>query len=213
MTHPARALSLLTLLLLTTPAALSAGQEGSPEKPRLPADIVLDQKVGQDGAVVFRHSTHTAFTGLQCGGCHPAPFRMLKPERSFDHETMNAGRLCGACHDGRGAFSTADDKVCGRCHPGFGAPASPYPPDVPLKGSGGSPGPVLFHHATHATPAAACADCHPRPFMRPAAGSAAGAAPVASHDTCGVCHNGQRSFVMDDETSCGRCHISQGGTR
>jgi c(7)-type cytochrome triheme protein len=67
-----------------------------------------------DAAVLFSHRTHVEIAGNKCLGCHPAPFRMLRPERRVTHQEMEAGRLCGACHDGKTASGVRDD--CEHCH-------------------------------------------------------------------------------------------------
>ena len=56
---------------------------------------------------------HVALADNKCTGCHPGPFRMLRPARHMTHEDMNAGRLCGSCHDGKSAHGLED---CGTCH-------------------------------------------------------------------------------------------------
>lgn len=88
---------------------------------RLPPDLVFDKTVGPDLAVTFRHTTHVESSDGKCVGCHPAPFRILHPSRATSHEEMEAGRSCGACHDGKGAFATKDESSCSTCHTGSGA--------------------------------------------------------------------------------------------
>jgi len=81
---------------------------------RLPRDIVYDTAKDSPGPVVFSHDTHVAIVDNKCTGCHPAPFKMLKPVGRMTHDDMNAGRLCGACHDGKTAVGVQDD--CEHCH-------------------------------------------------------------------------------------------------
>ena len=67
--------------------------------------------------VVFNHQNHKK-AGVGCGGCHDALFQ--KKEGSADANnalTMKAlkkGKYCGACHDGKRAFSAS--KNCKKCH-------------------------------------------------------------------------------------------------
>jgi c(7)-type cytochrome triheme protein len=43
---------------------------------------------------------------------------MLRPQRRATHQEMDAGRSCGACHDGKRAFATSDGERCEGCHTG-----------------------------------------------------------------------------------------------
>lgn len=81
---------------------------------RLPPDIAYRAATDSPGPVVFSHATHVELADGKCTGCHPAPFRMLKPARHMTHREMNAGRLCGQCHDGKTAASVQED--CDHCH-------------------------------------------------------------------------------------------------
>jgi len=81
---------------------------------RLPRDIVYDKAKDSPGPVVFSHDTHAAIADNKCTGCHPAPFKMLKPVGRMTHDDMNAARLCGVCHDGKTAVGVQDD--CEHCH-------------------------------------------------------------------------------------------------
>lgn len=131
----ARALRILAAFLILGAAhggpAVGAikGQDPSRKAPspgeqievRLPADLIFDRTMGEGGAVIFRHTTHTAFAGGQCVACHPQPFKILHPTRQASHEEMNAGRSCGMCHDGKKAFGVDDGAQCQRCHAPEGA--------------------------------------------------------------------------------------------
>jgi len=81
---------------------------------RLPRDIVYDKAKDSPGPVVFSHETHVAIADNKCTGCHPAPFKMLKPVGRVTHDEMAAGRSCGVCHDGKTATGIQDD--CEHCH-------------------------------------------------------------------------------------------------
>jgi c(7)-type cytochrome triheme protein len=51
-----------------------------------------------------------------CTSCHPGRFRILRSttgELRVTHEQMEAGRQCGACHDGKAARGLED---CAACH-------------------------------------------------------------------------------------------------
>ncbi len=70
------------------------------------------------GPVSFSHQKHADAKITNCLDCHgPGKFQMKKggtTERG--HAAMNAGKSCGACHDGTKAFGTADAASCTRCH-------------------------------------------------------------------------------------------------
>lgn len=78
--------------------------------------------------------------------------------------------------------------------------------------TGDSPGKVTFNHESHVDPAAPnCTACHPKLFkiLKPGAaadGKAITHAAMEKGQSCGACHNGQKSFAMDD---CTLCHRSE----
>ncbi len=165
--------------------------------------------------VLFRHDTHFGYARGQCGVCHPAIFPMLRPTHRTSHAAFEAGAQCAVCHDGRDAFSTHDTTACDRCHtPPPAARTAPrdsvpsaraHPGVVVLARSADSPGSVMFRHSTHAQ---ACSACHP-PFAR-----RANATRGVMHDAryCGRCHDGTRTFGVEDAERCDRCHREAGGT-
>jgi c(7)-type cytochrome triheme protein len=66
--------------------------------------------------VVFQHWTHRArFT---CRVCHfELPFSMRKNASQITRAAYLRGEFCGACHNGKLAFSAAEEaKNCDRCH-------------------------------------------------------------------------------------------------
>lgn len=84
---------------------------------RLPDEVTLTQSADSPGPVAFRHATHVDTDKPNCTSCHPREFRILKASAgkapAIRHETMEKGRQCGACHDGRKAFAMDD---CTSCH-------------------------------------------------------------------------------------------------
>jgi len=82
---------------------------------RLPADLVYSKADGSPGKVVFSHEFHVALSD-KCTVCHGDLFRMLRPTRTVTHPDMEAGRSCGACHNGSMAFGPGDPATCDRCH-------------------------------------------------------------------------------------------------
>jgi c(7)-type cytochrome triheme protein len=62
---------------------------------------------------------------------------------------------------------------------------------------------VTFDHATHVK--GECSVCHPRLF--PMKSSAAKPRDGMHEETaCGACHDGKKSFGVEDDKSCFRCH-------
>jgi c(7)-type cytochrome triheme protein len=86
-------------------------------------------------------------------------------------------------------------------------PALPGPREFAQTGD--SPGKVTFNHATHVNESApSCTRCHPKTFSILKAGATADRGPVThaameKGQSCGACHNGQKSFGFDD---CSMCH-------
>jgi c(7)-type cytochrome triheme protein len=67
------------------------------------------------GKVVFDGKIH-ADKGLKCNACHPAAFKMKKGADVITMKDINEGKFCGACHDGKKAFSASDKAACVKCH-------------------------------------------------------------------------------------------------
>jgi c(7)-type cytochrome triheme protein len=66
--------------------------------------------------VTFDGSTH-AGKGLKCTDCHTKIFAMKKgatPKADLTMAAMRQGKACGACHNGKKAFSVAGN--CAKCH-------------------------------------------------------------------------------------------------
>lgn len=68
------------------------------------------------GKVVFDGKTH-ADKGLKCADCHQSGlFKMKKGGEVLTMKDMEAGKNCGACHNGTKAFSVKDAASCSKCH-------------------------------------------------------------------------------------------------
>ncbi len=65
------------------------------------------------GKVIFDGKTHSS---AKCNECHPALFKMKKGADVMTMKEMEAGKFCGACHNGAKAFSTKDAANCAKCH-------------------------------------------------------------------------------------------------
>ena len=68
------------------------------------------------GKVVFDGKIH-ADKGGKCADCHQSGlFKMKKGADVMTMKDMEAGKFCGACHNGTKAFSVKDKAACAKCH-------------------------------------------------------------------------------------------------
>ena len=79
---------------------------------------------GSLGKVTFDAKVH-ADKGAKCADCHTKPklFEMKKGKDKLTMAAMNEGKFCGACHDGKKAFSVKAPADCVKCHEKGGAGA------------------------------------------------------------------------------------------
>lgn len=94
--------ALVWLLLLAATASAVVGG----------GDITLPG--GDAGKVIFSHERHVADIGLTCQACHPQLYLDVSQHKPVTMKEMGKGKSCGACHDGKKAFSALGD--CNRCH-------------------------------------------------------------------------------------------------
>lgn len=97
-------------LLLATVLVLAA----APARAAL-GDLVFerqDQGVGIPPAI-FQHWVHRI--RYRCSVCHPALFEMKAGADKITMDSLNAGKFCGACHNGSNAFNV-EFQTCTRCH-------------------------------------------------------------------------------------------------
>ena len=91
-------MSVAVLLLLTASAfAVGPGKK-----------VEFDGKGA--GKVVFEGAKHSS---AKCAECHPGLFKMKKGAEVLIMKDMEAGKNCGACHNGTKAFAV---KECAKCH-------------------------------------------------------------------------------------------------
>ena len=64
------------------------------------------------GNVTFSHKFHTGIYG--CGECHPKLYKPGKGNQTVSMSGMESMKSCGACHDGKTAFTVKEN--CARCH-------------------------------------------------------------------------------------------------
>lgn len=65
------------------------------------------------GNVVFSHDNHVA-AGLACTACHDKLYLSRAQHKKVTMKQMQQGKSCGACHNGKQAFSVKSD--CVSCH-------------------------------------------------------------------------------------------------
>lgn len=81
----------------------------------VPADKTITWEGDGQGQVVFDGDEH-AEKGYKCDSCHPSLFQMKKGSAKITLASHTNGQYCGACHNGKTAFGTANPKKCRECH-------------------------------------------------------------------------------------------------
>lgn len=88
----------------------------SPAQLKIPADFTFEQDKDSPGPVTFSHEKHKE-KFEKCTACHVKIFKMKKGTTGdLTMAAMNEGKFCGACHDGKTAFSVKDEASCSTCH-------------------------------------------------------------------------------------------------
>ena len=76
----------------------------------------VDFAGGGAGKVVFDGKAH-ADKGAKCADCHQSGlFKMKKGSEVLTMKNLEAGKNCGACHNGTKAFGVKDAATCAKCH-------------------------------------------------------------------------------------------------
>jgi c(7)-type cytochrome triheme protein len=120
MSYPASQLTAFLLLLIVSLAGVESAVASKYALPPMPephryGTLVLDRLASAKGAkpVVFAHWSHR--TRASCAICHSElDFAMKAGETEITEAENQAGRYCGACHNGTIAFGLTDN--CQRCH-------------------------------------------------------------------------------------------------
>ncbi len=81
----------------------------------VPPGKTVEYEGGGGGKVTFDGKIH-ADKGAKCNDCHPALFQMKKGAVKITMADINAGKNCGACHNGTKAFKAGDAANCAKCH-------------------------------------------------------------------------------------------------
>lgn len=160
---------------------------------------------------MFSHKSHVVTAGLSCDSCHPSLFERkrgsAKAKGDYTMASLDAGKYCGSCHDGKTAFNTTGPETCKVCHGSDMKQPETVVFNKPVKT-------VTFNHKGHVEMGLDCASCHDREFeMRL---GAAEERPekftmeaLYAGKYCGVCHNGSDAFASN--TRCTTCHIGVKG--
>ena len=139
------------------------------------------------GPTRFSHQKHLA-AEPNCNACHPALFAAGHNKPATMAE-MKQGKSCGACHNGKAAFSIDS---CAKCHP---TKSQIYA----INGAGS----VTFSHTTH-TGHYQCSGCHTKLYALPRSKSKVSMKAMEKGKSCGACHDGKTAFSV--KANCATCH-------
>lgn len=195
---------------LRAAAPASSPTEAAPPQPT--ESYGTTQVVASDPVKsMFSHKSHVIKAGLKCDSCHPALFERkrgaAKAKGDYNMASLDAGKYCGSCHNGKKIFGTTAPDTCKTCHGSDMKQPETIVFNRPVKA-------VVFGHKEHVKMGLDCTSCHDKAFeMRK------GAAEEQPHkftmkalyagQYCGVCHNGNIAFASD--TRCTSCHIGVKG--
>jgi c(7)-type cytochrome triheme protein len=76
--------------------------------------------------------------------------------------------------------------------------------DVKFRPSGADT--VVFSHNIHTARAVKCNECHYKVYSTVGHKGKLTMADMQKNQSCGVCHNGQRTFDVKDRNNCSKCH-------
>lgn len=148
------------------------------------AEVTFDLPTA--GKVAFSHAFHKEI--YKCDDCHNKIFTTGAQRKTYSMAQMEQGKSCGACHEGKTAFSVAKD--CNKCHPVkeilFTADAR-------------------FPHLRHLE-MYSCSDCHNAFFTTDSKNRRYTMAEMEKDRSCGACHDAYLAFSVKGD--CGRCHQS-----
>jgi c(7)-type cytochrome triheme protein len=108
---------------------------------------------------------------------------------------MEKGKSCGACHDGKSAFTSSEN--CEKCHTVTKAVRYEIP---------GMVGNALFSHKVHLGRGYNCADCHKKLIPTGVERRPVTMKQMEEGKSCGSCHGFSMAFSVKDQNSCDRCH-------
>jgi c(7)-type cytochrome triheme protein len=174
-------LLMIIMMMVAMPSVLHAvGMEGMGE--------IVDKVYLQTetvGKVLFTHNVH----GARCNTCHPKIFIKKSNSNHVNMKAMEQGKSCGACHNGKNAFSVTGN--CVTCHAG----------DILYKGK--DAGDVTFSHSAHIE-TFGCDECHPELFKAERGSNKTTMEDMEKGKACGACHDGSAAFSVAE--ACDSCH-------
>ena len=91
----------ITMMLIATPVLAAVGG----------GNITMKNKGGD---AIFSHDTHVEGMALACTECHAKLYTSSKQHKTVTMKQMQKGKSCGACHNGKKAFSVTGN--CAKCH-------------------------------------------------------------------------------------------------
>ncbi len=161
------------------------GVTGNCEKchPTAPPDRIFIIK--DIGVVTFSHAKHRS--NFSCAQCHNDIVAAGVASRRFTMGEMEKGASCGACHDGKMAFSVT---TCNKCHP---VKEVLFSDDA------------RFNHDKHLA-MYSCTDCHNKLYSAGPGNKRFSMAQMEKGASCGSCHDG--STVFSVKGNCETCHKS-----
>lgn len=148
---------------------------------------------------VFSHKVHLGMD-YKCNVCHTKIFPFKSTPMQITMVAMDGGKGCGACHNGKDAFSVTGD--CIKCHPGYVPGTMTFA--IPDNGFD----PAVFSHEVHLG-MYKCADCHTKIFPYRHGVKHFGMGAMMDGKSCGACHNGKDAFASSGD--CNKCHQKQKG--
>jgi len=142
-------------------------------------------KIPDFGTLTFSHGKHLGM--YTCSDCHDSLFRTIKDNAHLSMAQMERGKGCGACHEGKTAFSVKGD--CVKCH---------QVNDVKMAGES------VFSHKLHLDISYKCADCHNNLFVPGPNRKHGTMRDMERGESCGACHDGKTAFSVKGD--CQKCH-------
>ena len=148
------------------------------------------QDVSMTGDSVFSHKLHLDMS-YNCFDCHNKLFVPGPNRTHYTMQEMENGKSCGACHDGKTAFSAKGD--CQKCHKNV--------KEINFKAFN-----ARFSHSSHVS-LFKCGDCHSGGIFIGGAHSVRFTMPqMEQGKSCGACHDGKTAFSVATDKDCDKCH-------
>ncbi|WP_298435965.1 cytochrome c3 family protein [Geobacter sp.] len=141
----------------------------------------------------FSHSVHIGM--FRCNDCHDALYKPGAGNRRVSMPEMEKGQSCGACHDGKSAFSVTGS--CEKCHPVTKAIKFEFPAGTAS---------VVFSHKSHTGRGLGCLDCHGKIVTAGVSRKPHTMKDMEKGESCGACHGFSMAFSVSDPINCEKCH-------